>query len=165
MRGGEIAVTGAPGSRGRVVVVDEIEASRVFVCAALEGASYAAVPVATVIGLRRALEPQRPSTVLCEVSPPQSVTHVVASVQACQHVANGAPLVLCGSQSPDQLAALVRACNALGYVERREDPIVLLKQLQHLVGKPRRSLPPQRLQEISEPRRAPQWAIIKLLLV
>jgi hypothetical protein len=155
MRGGDFAVTGAPGSRGRVVVVDENEASRIFVCAALESASYEAVPVATIIGLRKALEPARPSTLLCEVSPPQSVTHVVASVQAYHDVASGrAPVVLCGSQSADQLAALVRACNAIGYVERRDDPIVLLKQLQHLVGKPRRSIPPQRLQEISEPRRS-----------
>jgi DNA-binding response OmpR family regulator len=159
-------VTDVAGRRGRVVVLDENEATRTFVCAALDSAGYEVVPVATTIGLRKALQPDRPTVVLCDVSPPLTYTQMVAAVQATQGVTEGcAPVVLCGSQSADQLAILVRACQAAGYVERREDPLVLVRQLRHLVATPRRTLPPDQLEVGGARGRRPQWAIIKLLLI
>jgi DNA-binding response OmpR family regulator len=153
-------------ARGRVVVLDENESSRAFVCAALDSAGYEVVPVATTIGLRKALEPQRPAVVVCDVSPPLTYRQIVASVHAIRGVTDGrAPVVLCGSQSADQLTILVRACQAAGFVERRSDPIILLKQIQRLLATPRRSVPPERIRELGDARSGPQWAIIKLLLI
>jgi DNA-binding response OmpR family regulator len=159
-------MTADTGPRGRVVVLDENESSRAFVCAALDSAGYEVVPVATTIGLRKALEPQRPMVVVCDVSPPLSYQQILGSVQAVRAVTDGrAPVVLCGSQSAEQLTILVRACQAAGYVERRSDPLILLKQMQRLVATPRRSVPPERLRELGDVRSAPQWAIVKLLLI
>jgi CheY-like chemotaxis protein len=104
--------------------------------------------------------------VVCEVSPPSTYQQIVTGVQAVHAVSEGrAPVVLCGSQSPDQLTILVRACHAAGYVERRRDPIVLVKQLHHFLAKSRQSVASERLREIGAPRSAPQWAIVKLLLI
>lgn len=159
-------LTATAGARGRVVVLDENEATRTFVCAALDSAGYDAVPVATTIGLRKALEPECPTIVVCDVSPPQTYPQIVASMHAVRHVAEGrAPVVLCGSQSADQLTILVRACQVAGYVERRADPLVLLKQLQRHLGAPRRSAVPERLGDEVSARRPPHWAIVKVLLI
>lgn len=159
-------MVGGESARGRVVVLDENEATRAFVCAALDSAGYEVVAVATTIGLRKALEPERPTVVVCDVSPPLTYDQILASVHAVRGVADGrAPVVLCGSQSAEQLGILVRACQAAGFVERRHDPIILLRQLQSLVATPRRSVPPERLRELGDPRRTPQWAIVKLLLI
>lgn len=134
--------------------------------AALDSAGYEVVPVATIIGLRKALEPQRPTIVVCDVSPPLTYEQILASVHAVSAVTDGrARVVLCGSQSADQLSILVRACRAAGFVERRNDPIVLLKQIQRLLAKPRLSVPPERIREIGDPPSSPQWAIVKLLLI
>lgn len=152
--------------RGRIVVVDENEASRTFVCAALDAAGYEVVPVATTIGLRRALAPERPTVVMCEVSPPLTYHQAVAAVGAARDVVEGrAPVVLCGSQGPDQLSILVRACQAAGYVERRPDPIVLLRGMQQLLASARGTVAPDRLADIGRERRPPQWGVIKVLLV
>jgi CheY-like chemotaxis protein len=159
---------GSPGfARGRVVVVDENEATRAFVHAALDSAGYEVIPVATTIGLRKALVPDRPAVVLCDVSPPLSFQHVVGSMRTVREVTEGrAPLVLCGSQTAEQLSILVRACQATGYVERREDPMILLRQLQRFVATPRQTLPPAQIQQVGAPRsRRADWAIVKLLLV
>lgn len=162
-------MTDARFARGRVVVVDENEATRAFVCAALDSAGYEAIPVATTIGLRKALLPERPAVVVCDVSPPLSYQQVVGSVRAVRAVTEGrAPLVLCGTQTADQLTILVRACQATGYVERREDPMVLLRQIQRFVAAPRQTLPPDQLSEVGAPRSrrsSGDWAIVKLLLV
>jgi DNA-binding response OmpR family regulator len=162
-------LTDARFARGRVVVVDENEATRAFVCAALDSAGYEAIPVATTIGLRKALLPERPAVVVCDVSPPLSYQQVVGSVRAVRAVTEGrAPLVLCGTQTADQLTILVRACQATGYVERREDPMVLLRQIQRFVAAPRQTLPPDQLSEVGAPRSrrsSGDWAIVKLLLV
>lgn len=154
-------------ARGRVVVLDENEATRAFVCAALDSAGYEVIPVATTIGLRKALVPERPAIVMCEVSPPLGYQQIVGNVHAARAVTEGrAPVILCGSQSAEQLAILVRACHAAGFVERRADPMILLRQLQRFVATPRETLPPEQLRDVraSGPRR-PQWAIIKLLLI
>lgn len=162
-------MTDARFARGRVVVVDENEATRAFVCAALDSAGYEAIPVATTIGLRKALLPERPAVVVCDVSPPLSYQQVVGSVRAVRAVTEGrAPLVLCGTQTADQLTILVRACQATGYVERRDDPMVLLRQIQRFVATPRQTLPPEQLSEVGAPRgrrSSGDWAIVKLLLV
>jgi CheY-like chemotaxis protein len=159
-------VTSIGSGRGRVVVLDENDATRTFVCAALDSAGYEVVPVATTIGLRKALEPERPAVVLCDVSPPLTYDQIVTSLHAVRGVTEGrAPVVLCGSQSSTQLEILVRACQAVGFVERRDDPVVLLRQLQRFVATPRRSVPPERLRELGDRRSSPQWAIVKLLLV
>jgi CheY-like chemotaxis protein len=152
--------------RGRIVVLDENEQSRTFVCAALDSAGYEVVPVATTIGLRKALLPERPAVVVCDVSPPLTDAQVVVSVQAVRAVTDErASIVLCGSQSAEQLGALVQATHVAGYVERREDPMVLLRQLQRFVVRRRQALAPEHLHEVGEPRSRPQWTIIKLLLV
>ncbi len=153
--------------RGRIVVLDENEASSAFVCGALDSAGYEAVPVATVIGLRKVLLVEKPTIVLCEVSPPLAYRQIVASVNAAQTVTLGrAPIVLCGTQSQDQLEILVRACDAVGYVERRADPAILLRQIRHLLSTSRASVPADRLAELGPPRKtAPQWTVIKLLLI
>jgi DNA-binding response OmpR family regulator len=146
------------------VVVDENEATRVFVGAALSSGGYEVVPVATTIGLRKALEPERPTIVLCDVSPPLTYQQIVASVEAVRTVVEGrAPLVLCGSQSADQLTILVRACHAAGYVERREDPIVLLRQIHRFVATPRGTAPDSDPAGVG--RSNPAWTIVKLLLI
>jgi CheY-like chemotaxis protein len=160
-------LTGAQVARGRVVVLDEIEATRAFVQAALDSAGYEVIPVATTIGLRRALQPERPAVVVCDVSPPLTYSQILGAVQAVRLVTEGrAPVVLCGSQSADQLTILVRACQATGFVERRDDPMILLRQLQKFVAAPRSTLPPEQLSEVGSARgRTPRWAIIKLLLI
>jgi DNA-binding response OmpR family regulator len=148
------------------VVLDENDATRAFVCRALAGAGYDVAPVATTIGLRRALVPGRPAVVVCDVSPPLSYQQIVSSVQAIRGVTEGrAPVVLCGSQSTEQLAVLVHACQAAGFVERREDPMILIGQIQRLVARPRRTIPPERIREIGDGRRHPEWAIVKVLLI
>ena len=87
-------------------------------------------------------------------------------MRAVQSVTEGrATLVLCGSQPADQLTRLVRACQAAGYLERGADPIVLLKQLQRVVGLPRRAVPTERLNALGQLPRAPQWNIVKILLI
>jgi CheY-like chemotaxis protein len=154
--------------RGRVVVLDENEATRAFVCGALDSAGYEVIPVATTIGLRKVLLPERPAIVICDVSPPLTHWQVVVAVQAVRAVTDGhARVVLCGSQSAEQLKVLVRACDAAGFVERREDPMVLLRQLQRLVAAPRQSVSPEPVREVGDGRgrRSSQWAIVKLLLV
>jgi CheY-like chemotaxis protein len=160
-------LTGAQVARGRVVVLDENEATRAFVQAALDSAGYEVIPVATTIGLRRALQPERPAVVVCDVSPPLTYSQILGAVQAVRLVTEGrAPVVLCGSQSADQLTILVRACQATGFVERRDDPMILLRQLQKFVAAPRSTLPPEQLSEVGSARgRTPRWAIIKLLLI
>jgi CheY-like chemotaxis protein len=152
--------------RGRIVVVDENEASRTFVCAALDTGGYEVVPVATTIGLRRALAPERPTVVMCEVSPPLTYHQAVAAVGAARDVVEGrAPVVLCGSQAADQLSILVRACQVSGYVERRSDPFVLLRGMQQLLASARGTVPADRLAGIGQQRRPPQWGVVKLLLI
>jgi DNA-binding response OmpR family regulator len=156
----------ANSSRGRIVVVDENDATRTFVTAALISAGYEVIPVATTLGLRKALRPNRPTIVVCDVSPPLTFHQVVASAHAIRAVTEGrARLVLCGSQSCEQLAILVRACGAAGYIERREDPMFLLRGIRGLLTAPRDSMPPERLDELRRTQSRPQWAIIKLLLV
>jgi CheY-like chemotaxis protein len=153
-------------ARGRIVVVDENESSRTFVCSALDTGGYEVVPVATTIGLRRALAPARPTIVMCDVSPPLTFHQVVASVGAVRDVADGrAPVVLCGAQSAEQLSILVRACRAAGFVERQRDPIVLLRGVQQFLASSRSSLAPESLRAIGASRNQPQWGIIKLLLI
>lgn len=149
-------------SRGRVVVVDENEASRLFVRAALESAGYEVFAVATTIGLRKALSPVRPTVVVCDVSPPLTHVQIIASIRAVRGVTEGrTPVVLCGSQAADKLSALVHDCSADGYVERRDDPVVLLKQMEAFAGAPRRSI----TSEMGSTRGAPQWTVVKLLLI
>jgi DNA-binding response OmpR family regulator len=150
-----------------VVVLDENEATRAFVCAALDSAGYEVIPVATTIGLRKALLPERPAVVMCDVSPPLTYQQIVASAHAVRALSEGrAPVVLCGSQSADLLTRLVHACKAAGFVERREDPMVLLRQLQRFVATSRQSVSPEQLREVGEARsRRSQWAILKLLLI
>ncbi len=149
-------------SRGRVVVVDENEATRVFVRAALESAGYEVFAAATTIGLRKALAPVRPTVVVCDVSPPLTHVQIVASIRAVRNVTEGrTPIVLCGSQTAAQLSALVHACHADGFVERRDDPVVLLKQMEAFAGAPRRSV----TSEMGSARGAPQWTVVKLLLI
>jgi CheY-like chemotaxis protein len=153
-------------TRGRVVVLDENDATRAFVCGALASVGFDVAPVATTIGLRKALEPDRPAVVVCDVSPPLSYKQIIGSIQAIRTVTEGrAPVVLCGSQSADQLMMLVRACQAAGFVERRHDPLVLIRQIQRLVATPRRTVPPERINELGDRRRDPAWAIVKLLLI
>jgi len=152
--------------RGRVVVVDENESSRAFVCATLGSAGYEVIPAATIIGLRRALAPERPTIVVCDVSPPLTYDQILASVNAVHHVTSGkAPVVLCGPQPPDELENLRRASRAAGFVERREDPHVLLLGLRRFLAVPRHSLAPESVSEIGSSRRAPSWTIVKLLLI
>jgi CheY-like chemotaxis protein len=155
------------GWRGRLVVLDENEASRAFVCAALDSAGYEAVPVATTIGLRKALETERPTVVVCDVSPPYTYRQIVTGNAAVRAVTLGrAPVVLCGTQPSEQLAILVRACEAVGYVERRTDPAILLQQIRRLLSTSRASVPAESLDEIGSSRPAqPQWKITKLLLI
>jgi CheY-like chemotaxis protein len=152
---GEDSLTTAPFARGRVVVVDENELSRASVCAALEGAGYEAIAVATTIGLRKALaEPT--AVVLCDVSPPLTYQQILATVRAVRAIADGhAPVVLSGTQSVEQLEILVRASHAAGFVERRDDPAVLLCQLRRFVPAKRSERPTAR----------PRWDILKLLLI
>jgi CheY-like chemotaxis protein len=146
--------------------LDENEASRTFVTAALDSAGYEAVPVATTLGLKRALSADRPTLVVCDVSPPLTFHQVVASVSAVRDVTEGrARVVLCGSQSAEQLSILVRACQAAGFVERRDDPVVLLRGIQRVLGAPRTPLSAEGLREMAAPRSSPQWAILKLLLI
>lgn len=166
-RGDSAQMTSVSGSRGRIVVLDENEATRAFVCGALRSAGYEAVPVGTTIGLRKALEPERPTVVVCDVSPPLTYDQIVGAVHVVSTTVEGrAPIVLCGSQSADQLAILTRACQAAGFVERRADPVVLLRQIQRHLSTSRRTLPPERLRELGDaPRSSPQWTIIKLLLI
>jgi CheY-like chemotaxis protein len=152
--------------RGRIVVVDENEASRTFVCAALDTGGYEVVPVATPIGLRRALAPERPAVVMCEVSPPLTFHHAVASVNGVRDIVGGrAPVVLCGSQPAEQLGILARACQAAGYVERRADPFVLLRGMQQLLASARGTVPADHLAGIGRQRRPPQWGVVRLLLI
>lgn len=61
--GEEVALT-TEARLGRVVVLDENEVTRDFVCAALEEARYEVVPVASTLGLRKALETRRPTVVI-----------------------------------------------------------------------------------------------------
>lgn len=153
-------------ARSRVVVVDENEPSRTFVCAALDSAGYEVVPVATTIGLKRALAPERPTVVVCDVSPPLTFHQILTSVGAVHGVAGGrAPVVLCGSQSPEQLEILVRASRAAGFVERRADPHVLLRGIQRFLSVSRPTLAPDSVRRIASARSEPQWTIVKLLLV
>jgi CheY-like chemotaxis protein len=155
-------VTGVVTSRGRVVVLDENEATRVFVRAAFESAGYEVFAVATTLGLRKALAPERPTVVVCDVSPPLTHPQVVAAIRAVKGVTEGRmPVVLCGSQTADQLSVLVRACHVEGFIERREDPVVLLKQMEAFVGTPRRSIS----SELEIARCSPQWTVVKLLLI
>src|ERR1700735_2845299 len=87
-------------SRGHVVVLDENEGSRIFVCSALASAGYESIGVATTLGLRKALRPERPAVVLCDVSPPLTYQQAVANVRGAKDVTEGlAPIVLSGSQS------------------------------------------------------------------
>ncbi|HEX8789934.1 MAG TPA: response regulator [Polyangiaceae bacterium] len=152
--------------RSRVVVVDENEASRTFVCAALDSAGYEAVPVATTIGLKRALAPERPALVVCDVSPPATFHQILRSVGAVHGVAEGkAPVVLCGSQSSEQLEILVRASRAAGFVERRQDPHMLLRGLQRFLSFSRPTIAPDSVSRLASARTEPQWTIVKLLLV
>jgi CheY-like chemotaxis protein len=152
--------------RGRVVVVDENDASRTFVCAALDSAGYEAIPVATPIGLKRALAPDRPTVVVCEVSPPLTFHQIIASVNAVHDIAGGrAPVVLCGSQPAEQLEILVRASRAAGFVERRQDPHVLRRGFHRFLAVARPTLAPDSVRRIASARSQPQWTIVKLLLV
>jgi CheY-like chemotaxis protein len=152
--------------RGRVVVVDENEGSRTFVSAALESAGYEVVPVATPIGLKRALASQRPTVVLCDVSPPLTDDQIRTMVGAVHYLASGkAPVILCGTQSPEQLQILVRTSRAAGFVERQGDPHVLLVGLQRFLSVSRPTLAPDSVSSIAAPRSSPQWTIVKLLLV
>jgi DNA-binding NarL/FixJ family response regulator len=136
------------------------------VIAALASAGYEAVAVATTLGLRKALRPNRPAVVVCDVSPPLTIPQAVAAVESVRGVTEGrARIVLSGSQSSEQLATLVLACGAAGFVERRDDPTVLLRGIRRLLATRRGSVAPERLSEIGEAPTPPRWAIIKLLLV
>jgi CheY-like chemotaxis protein len=163
--GGEL-VAALAATRGRVVVFDENDSTRAFVCGALAGAGYDVAPAATTIGLRKALEPDRPALVVCDVSTPLNYKQIVTLVESIRSVTEGhAPIILCGSQSSDQLTMLVRASGAAGFVERREDPMVLIRQIQRLVATPRRTVPPDQIHELGDRRSQPAWAIVKLLLI
>jgi DNA-binding response OmpR family regulator len=152
--------------RGRIVVVDENEASRTFVCAALDAAGYEVVAVGTTLGLQHALAPERPMVVMCEVSPPLTYPQILSAVGSIRDVIAGrAPIVLCGSQAADQLEILVRACQAAGYVERRRDPAILQRGIKQLLGNARAAVPSERLAAIGSERRPLRWGVIKLLLV
>lgn len=151
--------------RGRIVVFDENESTRVFVCSALESAGYEVVPVGTTLGLKKALAPDRATLVVCDVSPPLSLRQVVASMQAVRTITEGrARVVLSGSQSAEELSFLVRACSAAGFIERRNDPIVLLRGLRGLLATPRTSAPTMH-DDAPAQRRSPKWTILKLLLI
>lgn len=152
--------------RGRIVVLDENESTRVFVCAALDSAGYEVVAVATTLGLKKALAPNRPTLVLCDVSPPQSREQVVASMGPVRALTLGrARLALSGSQPSAELELLARACDASGFVERRDDPLVLLRGVQRLLSTSRTPVPTRHLDEMRPSRSSPQWTILKLLLI
>lgn len=149
-------------SRGRFVVLDENEATRIFVSSALESAGYETVAVATTLGLKKALVPDRPTVVVCDVSPPLRRDQVVASIAAAHALTDGkARLILCGSQSGEELASLASTCGASGFVERRDDPLRLLQGVRRLLSTSRTPVLSSRF----EGARTPQWAILKLLLI
>ncbi len=156
----------AAGHRGRFVLLDENEPTRTFVGAALDSAGYEVVPVATTLGLRKALFEGRPTVVLVDVSPPLTYHQNLASIGSVRSITAGrAPVVLCGSQSGDQLSILVRASGASGFVERRSDPMVLLKQIRRLLSTSRAPVQPQSLETLGSRAPPPQWTITKMLLI
>jgi CheY-like chemotaxis protein len=68
------------------------------------------------------------------VSPPRKFAQIVQTAREVRSItAAGNPLVLCGSQPAVQLAILVRACDATGFVERSKEAEVLTARLAALV--------------------------------
>jgi len=147
-------------------LLDDDEVTRASVSATLEQAGYEVVPVASPLGLRKALEARRPTVVVCDVSARLPYSQVVAAMHAVQGIMAGrAPLVLIGAAPAERMTALVRDCQAVGYLERDAHPNVLLGQLQRVVGSSRRSFSPDGLSELGQTPRGPQWAVVKVLLI
>ncbi len=118
--------------RLRIVVLDDDEWTRGVTCALLGYAGFDSVGVATTLGLKKVLSPR--AAVLCDVSPPRKFAQVVQTATEVRAItAARNPLVLCGSQPAVQLAILVRACNATGFVERSKEADVLTARLAALV--------------------------------
>lgn len=161
-------------SRRLVVVVDDDDGSRDAVCRSLRTVGYDVMGVASPLGLQRAYRQgtRTPALIACDVSPPISFDVVVERVDSLRHAAEGQwPVAIYGSQSRSHLSILARACRAVGFMSRGEDPEAVPRGVAQLLPLRRAEIVTeswghaQRPESPAPARPRSDWTLTKLLLI
>jgi DNA-binding response OmpR family regulator len=162
---------GEEGLRGACVAIAEGDAEwRRSLRGVLDRAGYDVVEYATISAIPASAQP-KPSLLLVDVAPPKTFHDAVASVRAARAaMQDSVPVAVIGPQRASQLSILARACEAVGWVERSDEPATAVRAVRKLLAN---KSPRPELSEWTSitPRRGrkqasdPSWAIIKLLLI
>lgn len=117
----------------RILLIDDSEIVRDLVSQVLKRHGYEVTARSTPFGFSKALSDLKPDLVLIDVSMPALQGDQLVKV-ALQYRLHRCPLVLFSSRSDSELAELVRASGASGYIRKTEDPRHLVSQIQRLLA-------------------------------
>jgi CheY-like chemotaxis protein len=117
----------AQGEREKILIVDDSELCRRLATVILERAGYVVVSLGSPFGYAAAVRRERPALVLLDVAMPGLRGDQLASIRPRETAtpskdASAEPVVLLYSdRSDEELAALVQACGAAGYIRKSQE--------------------------------------------
>jgi DNA-binding NarL/FixJ family response regulator len=115
-----------------VLLVDESELVRSIVEAVLGARGHAVVGVARLAELVPALERERPDLVLVDLALPGAQRDLKAALARASAAA--CPIVLFSEGSAIELAKRALTCGAVAYVRKSDDPAILVRHVERLLG-------------------------------
>ncbi|HJZ87334.1 MAG TPA: response regulator [Polyangia bacterium] len=128
--GTRIASLPSPVIRSRkILIVDDSEICREVVRFVLEARGHKVIPLDSPFGLAAALGRERPDLVLVDVSMPALDGHKLVEV-TLRHDLYRCPIVLYSDRSTDELAELVRASGAVGFIQKTADSDQLARSVE-----------------------------------
>jgi DNA-binding response OmpR family regulator len=117
----------------KVLVVDDSEICCEFVRGVLEDAGYTVLTLLSHFGFVKVLRDERPDLVLLDVTMPATSGPKLVELARKKRL-DSCPIMLHSDRDEIELARLVSACGADGYIRKTADPAVFLERVSRSIA-------------------------------